>query len=187
MAGVFCTACGENIPADVAYCSRCGTPNRVQVPGPPATAATLAPPRVGHFSPPMVASPRMGFGEAIGSFFRNYATFDGRARRSEFWFAQLFLTLTGLGFQVLLFIPIVELIVVAFIGWLVWAVAVLVPSLAIASRRLHDTDTSFGYYFLILIPLVGPILVLIKFAEDGTRGPNRFGDSVKYSAQASQL
>jgi uncharacterized membrane protein YhaH (DUF805 family) len=47
--------------------------------------------------------------------------------------------------------------------------------------RLHDADTSFGYYFIVLIPLVGIVLLIVKLAEEGTPGTNRFGESPKYS------
>ena len=182
MATVYCTECGNNIPAISASCSRCGTPNRAQG----ALPTTGSPPPAAPGVPPMpggpVALPPMTFGDAIGSFFRNYATFSGRARRSEFWFAWLFVFLMSLGFQLLTFFPSVEVALLGNALYLLWAVAVLVPSLAIVSRRLHDTDTSFGYYFLILIPIVGAILVIFKLATDGTPGPNRFGTSAKHQA-----
>ena len=182
MTTVYCTACGETMHAVSAACSRCGTPNH--------SRSTLPVPASGVVSSPgfplhplgAQASPPMAFGEAIGSFFRNYANFDGRARRSEFWFAWLFVSLISFGIQLTSFYPSVEVGLFGAVVYIMWALAVLVPSLAVASRRLHDTDTSFGYYFLILVPLVGVILVIIKLATDGTPGPNRFGDSVKHIA-----
>lgn len=57
--------------------------------------------------------------------------------------------------------------------------ALLVPSIAVSLRRLHDTDRSGWMYLLVLIPLVGPILMLVFFVSEGTAGPNRFGPSPK--------
>ena len=99
----------------------------------------------------------MSFGAAIASFFSKYATFSGRATRAEFWWFFLFTFLGGL-------IPIVGLI---------FALAVLIPSIAVAVRRLHDTDRS-GWWLLIgLIPLVGFIVLLVFYCQE-SKEPNRF-------------
>jgi uncharacterized membrane protein YhaH (DUF805 family) len=126
----------------------------------------------------------MSFGSAIQSFFKNYANFKGRARRSEFWFAVLFVGLVGAVISFVFPPQITDLgngmitAVPSMVSSL-WSLAVLIPGLAVVWRRLHDVNLSGGYYFMILIPLVGAILVLIKFATEGTPGPNRFGDPVK--------
>ena len=60
-----------------------------------------------------------------------------------------------------------------------WQLAVLVPGLAVAWRRLHDVDKGGPYYFMALIPIVGAILLLVQFAKEGTPGANRFGEPVK--------
>lgn len=84
---------------------------------------------------------------AIKLFFANYANFNGRSTRAEFWWAQLFLFLVNL---VLNFV----LKSVPFLG-VVWSLAILLPSLAIATRRLHDINRSgwwlFGYCALTII------------------------------------
>lgn len=93
---------------------------------------------------------------AIKLFFANYANFNGRSTRAEFWWAQLFLFLVNL---VLNFV----LKSVPFLG-VVWSLAILLPSLAIATRRLHDINRSgwwlFGYYALtgILAAIMGFVL-----------------------------
>ena len=56
-----------------------------------------------------------------------------------------------------------------------YGLAVLIPSLAVAVRRLHDTDKSGWCLLLGLIPCVGLIILIVFFATEGTRGPNRFG------------
>lgn len=161
-------------------CPECGHPNGAA--SGPAPASVGFAPR-GLLGPVLtVSSPSMQFGDAIRSFFQNYAVFSGRARRSEYWFAQLFIVLIGTPISLLDAIvnPGDEVGLFTVLG-LLWSLAVFIPSLAIASRRLHDADTSFGYYFIVLIPLVGIILLIVKLAEDGTPGTNRFGESPKYS------
>ena len=120
----------------------------------------------------------MNFSDAIKSFFANYANFNGRARRSEYWFASLFVFIVNLPLVVLSSAEQgqVGLFTIMQLGW---TAGIIVPSLAIASRRLHDTGKSFGYYFLILIPLVGAILVLIELLKDSAPGPNKYGNPVK--------
>lgn len=105
--------------------------------------------------------------ECYKLFWKNYATFEGRARRSEFWWPMLFNVILG---SVLYVIPI--------LGYL-FAVAVIIPNLAVVSRRLHDTGRAFGWFLIVLIPVVGPILLLIWWAKEGESGQNRFGDNLK--------
>jgi uncharacterized membrane protein YhaH (DUF805 family) len=117
----------------------------------------------------------MSFGTAITTFFSKYATFSGRARRSEFWFAQLFLTLVSLA------------IAVVFPGEgdnnsaasNLWAIATLVPSLAIGARRLHDTGRSGKNLFWLLLLVVGWIILLVYLLEDSKPGANEYGEPVK--------
>lgn len=123
---------------------------------------------------------------------RQYADFGGRARRTEFWMFVL----------VNLIISIVLGIIDTAIGTAhvysasgmatyspgilgsIYGLAVLIPSIAVTVRRLHDTDRS-GWWFLIqLIPIVGSIILLVFVCLDGTRGPNRFGPDPKLQATA---
>ena len=121
----------------------------------------------------------MSFSDAIKSFFANYANFNGRARRSEYWFASLFVFIVNFPLVILSSIADQGQVGIFTLMQLGWTVAVIVPSLAIASRRLHDTGKSFCYYFLILIPLVGAILVLIELLKDSAPGSNKYGNPVK--------
>lgn len=104
----------------------------------------------------------MGFLGAIKSGFGNYANFNGRACRSEFWWWFLFAIIIGcLGL-----IPI--------LGWLI-SLAMLLPNLSMQVRRLHDTNHSGWYWFLNLIPLIGSIILLVFYLKKGTDGDNQFG------------
>ncbi len=105
--------------------------------------------------------------ECYKLFWTNYATFTGRARRSEFWWPTLFNVVLGF---ILSFIP--------FVGPL-FSLAILVPNFAVASRRLHDTGRAFGWFFICLIPVVGTILYIIWQAQDSQPGENRFGANPK--------
>ena len=97
----------------------------------------------------------MNFGQAISSVFKNYANFNGRARRSEFWFFELF------NFIIYLAVSVIDYFVtggsdtlsfVAILYWL-YSLAILVPSLAVSWRRLHDIGMS-GVYTLFLFCLL---------------------------------
>lgn len=105
----------------------------------------------------------MNFADSIKSCFSNYATFSGRALRSEFWWWQLFLlivlgvlTLTGPG--VLL------------------ALGLVLPTWAVAVRRLHDLDKSGWKILWYVIPLFALILLLTWNTRRGTKGPNQYGE-----------
>ena len=126
----------------------------------------------------------MSFAAAIQSFFKNYANFKGRARRSEFWYSLLFVGVVGVVLGLVMpgtptMLP--DGTMIAGVGLLasLWQLAVLVPGLAVAWRRLHDVDKGGPYYFMALIPIVGAILLLVQFAKEGTPGANRFGEPVK--------
>jgi len=124
------------------------------------------------------------FVDAIKSFFQNYATFTGRARRSEFWWTVLFTTLVSTGLSILFPGSVIELdggITVQQNHPIVslWSLATLVPSLAITWRRLHDVSKSGPYFFFILLPIVGWILLLIQLVKDSTPGANNYGAPVK--------
>jgi uncharacterized membrane protein YhaH (DUF805 family) len=91
----------------------------------------------------------MTFGESIKTCFSKYATFEGRASLSEYWWFFLFQFIVGLAIG---WIP--------FIGWIV-SLGFLIPNLAVGVRRLHDTGRSGLNYLWVLLPLIGSILLLI--------------------------
>jgi len=127
----------------------------------------------------------MGFADAIKTNFSKYVTFSGRAQRSEFWWWALFTFIGNVVFTA---------IDVALFGHTmvydggfeaytnfspiagIFSLVILLPSLAVAVRRLHDTDRSGWWWWLLLIPLVGLIILIVWWATQGTRGPNRYGE-----------
>ena len=118
----------------------------------------------------------MGFGEAVQSVFSKYATFSGRARRSEYWYFVLLQVIVTAVLNALY--SATES--VAFSAILVlFDLALLVPSLAVCWRRLHDIGRSGAYYFFVLIPLVGWILLLVWMCQDSQPGANQYGPNPK--------
>jgi uncharacterized membrane protein YhaH (DUF805 family) len=99
------------------------------------------------------------FGAAIKTCFNKFATFQGRANRSEFWFWWLFTLLLG-------FIPLIGLIALF---------VTLVPSISVAVRRLHDIGKSGWWYWLGLIPLFGWIALIVLYCQESEPGTNEYG------------
>ena len=113
-----------------------------------------------------------------------YAEFNGRARRTEYWMFTLFNILIMVGLEIIAVIvdkvtgshALVGLI--GFIFVLYW-LAVLVPSIAVSVRRLHDTGKSGWFLLLALIPFIGAIILLVFMVLDSQPGANQFGANPK--------
>ena len=104
-----------------------------------------------------------------------YAQFTGRSRRAEFWWYALANLIISIVFNIL------GQATVAFsIVGFIYALAVLIPGIAVGIRRLHDTDKSGWWLLIAFVPLVGAIVLIVFFATDGTRGTNQYGTSEKY-------
>ena len=134
----------------------------------------------------------MKFGQAVGHCFKNYANFNGRSSRSEFWFFMLFhllvVTIPGLIGIVLLIAAanaspggtgdnldlagVIGLFLVLIAS--VISLALVVPTYAVGSRRLHDRGTSGWLQLLVLIPC-GAIVLVIFWLLD-SQGPNSYGE-----------
>ncbi|WP_336098512.1 DUF805 domain-containing protein [Roseovarius sp. CH_XMU1461] len=135
----------------------------------------------------------MGFKEAICTVLKEkYATFQGRASRSEFWYFMLFTTLVGiacvgLGFATggmdLLEGRNASALPMIFFGlYGLFYLAILIPTIAVTVRRLHDRNMSGWWYlgFIVggMIPFVGPLIsiaMIVILALKGTDGDNKFG------------
>lgn len=108
---------------------------------------------------------------------KNYAGFSGRARRTEFWMYFLF--------NAIIFIVLGALSrATGFFSILyyLYALATLIPSLAVGSRRLHDTGKSGWLQLLGIIPVVGTIILIVFWATAGNPGPNQYGQDPKGGA-----
>jgi len=106
---------------------------------------------------------------------RKYAAFAGRARRKEYW---MFVLISAV---IVLVLGIVNRLMGADVPALpvYYTLAVLLPSLAVTVRRLHDTDRSGWWLLILLVPLVGAIVLLVFTATPGGEIANRFGASPK--------
>lgn len=125
----------------------------------------------------------MSFIDAVSSALRQYATFSGRARRAEYWWFVLFSLLVSL------VAGVVDRALgtggdadsVGIVG-LVTSLALLLPGLAVAVRRLHDTEKSGWWVLAFLIPLVGFVLWLMFMLAQSDPYTNRYGPSPKPGA-----
>ena len=115
---------------------------------------------------------------------KKYADFSGRARRKEYWMFVLFnmIVFYLLAMVVSFFTSFVPgelggIIIVTFM--IVYSLGMMIPSWAVAVRRLHDTDLSGWYMFISLIPIVGGIMLIVYLATDGSPGDNRYGRNPK--------
>jgi len=114
---------------------------------------------------------------------KNYANFNGRARRSEYWYSTLF--------NVILIVPFYFVAIwgvtsnsttITIVGGLVYILIVLgtlIPGLAVGVRRLHDLNKSGWNYLIGFIPFIGGIILLVWFFTDGNRFVNNYGDDPK--------
>jgi len=147
MSMVFCRGCAKEISTLAVACPQCGAPQ--------ATQQSYA------------QGPAISTGNPYLEALKNYAVFNGRATRREYWL--FFLISMGVAF------------VMGFIDGFfetggvlqgLYNLALLVPSIAVGVRRMHDTDRS-GWWLLL------PIVNLVFLAQDSQPGPNRFGPNRK--------
>jgi len=110
---------------------------------------------------------------------KNYVGFEGRARRKEYWMFTLFNIIVS--FVLGIIDGLGGLMTESGIGMLglLYTLAVLLPSIAVGVRRLHDIDKSGWWLLLVFIPLIGAIVLLVFAVMEGTRGSNRFGEDPK--------
>ena len=164
----------------------------------------------------VIKTPSMTFGEALKTCFKKYATFSGRARRSEFWWFSVLNWLLSIASYAVVWWKMAKIdeiqgqvaevmfdeekmaaltaqadsfdttfyLLMAIIG--VIGLLLLLPSLAVAVRRLHDTGKSGWLLLAMIIPIVNiviGIMRLIYYLKDSDRNPNKYGPSPKYIAR----
>lgn len=118
--------------------------------------------------------PRMQMFEAYKNMWKNYFNFKGRARRSEYWLALV----------ANLLVTLVLTIITAFVNVLgflqiIYALALIIPSLSLAVRRLHDTNRS-GHWLWLILTVYGVFALLVFYCQDKKQPYNRFGKSSKW-------
>lgn len=178
----FCPNCGAQLTnrgtGTQNFCPSCGTRMTTNYDNAPAETFTMI--------------------SAYKSMFKKYAKFTGRSRRSEYWYATLANSL--IIFILYLLIGIVaaanadymsdgaavflSLIALAVFGY---SFAVLIPGLAMAVRRLHDTGKSGWFMLLSLIPYIGGIILFVFMVQDSQPGANQYGTNPKEGLVVSQV
>ena len=131
----------------------------------------------------------MSFVVAVKHCLRNYVSFSGRARRSEFWWFALFAYGAGILLSIVdlsLFGEATTLVTDTSVSvssetqfapfTTIFMLAVFLPYISVSVRRLHDTDRTGWWYWIVLIPLIGAIVLIVWFATKGTSGQNRYGE-----------
>jgi uncharacterized membrane protein YhaH (DUF805 family) len=119
---------------------------------------------------------------------KKYAVFSGRARRTEFWYFVLF------NIIVTIVLSLIDTLLGTFnvlrgVGLLsgIYGLAVLIPTLAVIVRRLHDVDRTGWWIFIGLIPLIGAIVLLVFELTPGTPGSNRYGPDPKQATGEARV
>jgi uncharacterized membrane protein YhaH (DUF805 family) len=114
---------------------------------------------------------------------RKYAVFEGRAQRKEYWFFVLFSILISIG------LTIIDTTTGMFdakagMGLLsgIYSLAVLIPSIAVGVRRLHDTNRSGWWLLISFIPLIGTIVLIVFLATDSKPEANQYGPNPKLAS-----
>ena len=111
---------------------------------------------------------------------KKYAVFSGRSRRKEYWYFVLFIIIIST------VLNIIDGLIGAYdrsmgVGLLstIFSLAILIPSIAVSVRRLHDIDRTGWWVLISLVPLVGWIVLLVFHVQDSTPGTNRYGPNPK--------
>ncbi len=107
----------------------------------------------------------MSFGEAIATVFRKYAEFTGRASRPVFWWWALFTLLVTSALNAFNVIPVSEHASLGTLLSSLWGVAILLPGLAVAVRRLRDAGHTWTNLFRGLIPVAGIVVLIVLWAQ----------------------
>jgi uncharacterized membrane protein YhaH (DUF805 family) len=120
----------------------------------------------------------MTFGQAISSVFKKYASMQGRASRSEFWWFTLFAAILELPGSIYMNLgtPGNNLTqVVAGSAWVgIVGLALLIPHITVSVRRLHDSNRPGGWWWIQLVPFAGAIIFLVFMLLPGIESGNRF-------------
>ena len=111
---------------------------------------------------------------------KNYTVFSGRASRKEFWYFTLFNAI------ITIVLGVLDLVTGSYLTesgiWFLsggYALALLMPSIAVSIRRLHDTDRSGWWVLFSLVPLIGIIVFYLFMAQDSEPGENQYGPNPK--------
>lgn len=114
---------------------------------------------------------------------KSFGDFAGRSRREEYWMFFLFNVIVQVALFLLIYVfsamDVKPLAMISIPLTVAYYLAVFIPWLAVSVRRLHDTDRSGWWLFLALLPVLGEIVLLVFYVQDGTPGANRYGPNPK--------
>ena len=147
MSLVFCRGCAKEISSLAVACPQCGAPQAVQ--------------------PSYASGPAITTGNPYVEALKNYAEFKGRATRREYWM----FVLINMGICIVMGV-LDAMLNTKGVLYNLYSLAMLLPSIAVGARRMHDTDRS-GWWLLL------PIVNLVFLVQDSQPGPNRFGPNRK--------
>ena len=180
---MYCENCGAALSEGALFCESCGSKVAARQPAPeaPKPNDTVIPPRPAQNEPPFVyAEPvqqngyaqsaqrpkaNLSFVEAIKEFFSRYADFAGRSVRSAYWWPVLLNVIISSGLGQF-----------SHLKWIasLYALAALIPGIAVCVRRLHDVGYSAKYLLMLLIPIYGWIWMIVQMCKEST-GDNQWG------------
>ena len=189
---MYCPNCKQNIPDTTGFCPHCGTPVQVS-----SNANMNGGPQYQqvNYDYDYDAVPEdFNLFSAYASMFKKYAKFKGRSRRKEYWLAWLMNMIITLVMMVIMYAPIISdivnygeptmdsaagagIIIIALVLY-IYVLALMIPSIAMTVRRLHDIGKSGWFCLIAFIPFGGIILFVFE-CMDGNPGPNRYGPDPK--------
>lgn len=152
---MFCPKCGKENSNGTKFCGSCGANTEILV-------------TANHAASIASGGDSMTFGKSISTCLSKYADFNGRASRPEYWWFYLFTVLLSWGAMIVDSSQILSGII---------SLALFLPSLAAAARRLHDTNRS-AWWLLIAFTIIGLIPLLIWLASKGNDQDNQYGSPV---------
>jgi len=172
----FCQSCGKGLDNGAAFCGSCG--NKVGTVG-----AGAGDGGVYNKSDDTELEDLSIFGYYKKCLFKKYATFDGRARRKEYWgfffsnwLISLFCIIIAAGMTVAGINGIGTFLLSLYV---LYSFFLIIPFLAAMVRRFHDTGRSGAYLFWWLVPFVGTIIVFIALCTESSVEENQYGPNPK--------
>ena len=189
---MYCGRCGKQIADNQNYCPYCGssTSNANNSSSDFNLSSYVNNPSYSYANEPVK---NYNLFSAYKEMFKKYAKFDGRSRRSEYWYAGLANFIIMMVAYIILFVPMITdlvnygeptettaaIMAVSGLVLMIYAFAVMIPCLALGVRRLHDIGKSGWFMLISLIPYVGSIILIVFMATDSQSGPNQYGPNPK--------
>jgi len=173
----YCTKCGKELPPNSKFCVDCGAAIVLE----PQTKKEEA---IAITSPARETKKEKKIMNYYLEVLKKYAVFTGRAQRAEYWYFFLFHIIISFVLVILAMLAspegdvgLLSGIILALYTLYFWVV--LIPGIAVSVRRLHDTNHSGRWLFIILVPIIGVIVLLVFMVRDSQPGANKYGPNPK--------